>query len=69
MIELGAKVRDKVSGFTGLATGRAGYLYTTATVQVTPKSIGADGKLIGCVWFEESQLEPANDKREAGYLR
>lgn len=48
-IKLGDKVRDRVSGFTGVATGRAEYLYTTPTVQVTPEAIGSDGKLIGSV--------------------
>lgn len=66
-ITLGTKVRDRVSGFTGLATGRAEYLYTTPTVEVTPDTIGTDGKLIGAVWLEEAQLEPAGEKSAAGY--
>ncbi len=66
-IELGRKVRDKVSGFEGIVTGRAEYLYTTPTVQVTPEAVGSDGKLIGSVWLEEAQLEPAGAKRLAGY--
>lgn len=64
---LGDKVRDRVSGFAGIATGRAEYLYTTPTVQITPVATGADGKLLGAVWLEEAQLEPADDRPRAGY--
>lgn len=67
-IKLGDKVCDRVSGFTGLATGRAEYLYTTTTVQVTPEAVDSNGKLIGAVWFEEAQLEVADEKPAAGYV-
>ena len=67
MIKLGAKVRDKISGFAGVATGRAEYLYTTPTVQVSPEGLDSSGKLLGAVWFEETQLELTNGKNVVGY--
>ena len=37
MIELGQKVKDKVTGFTGIATARIEYLNGCVQILVTPK--------------------------------
>lgn len=56
MIALGSKVKDKVTGFEGIAIGRSTFLNGCARVGVQPK-IGADGKIIDASWFDEPQLE------------
>lgn len=54
-IQLGDKVRDIVSGFTGIAASRAEYLsgYVSFGVQ---GMAGPDGKMPAMEYFQESML-------------
>ena len=58
MIELGQKVKDSISGFLGIATCRAEYLYGCIRIQITPSKIGTDGKPIEAQYFDEEQCIP-----------
>lgn len=53
MIRLGAKVKDKETGFEGIATGRAEYLYGDPRVMVEGLD---DTKRPIEWWFEEERL-------------
>ncbi len=55
MINLGDKVKDGVSGFTGIAIGRTVWLQGCDRVIVQPP-VGKDGKLPDCATFDEPQL-------------
>ena len=55
-IKLGSKVIDSITGFEGIATGRAVYLTGCVSVLVKPK-IGEDGKMPEGEWLDEGQLE------------
>jgi hypothetical protein len=55
-IEFGKKVKCKITGFTGIVTGRAEYAYGTPRYMVE-QQVGADGKPAEPVWFDESRLE------------
>jgi len=55
MMDLGDKVRDKITGFTGIATALTLYLHKCPLVEVTAKEL-SEGKLI-TLWFDEPQLE------------
>lgn len=65
--ELGVKVRDRVSGFEGMVTGRAEYLHSMSTVRVSPKALDTNGQPVGAVWIEEAQVEPAEAKFPPGF--
>jgi len=56
MIKLGTKVRDKITGYTGIAIGRTEWLYGCATVGVKSSAIEA-GKPVDAVWIDEQGLE------------
>jgi hypothetical protein len=56
MIKLGATYTDKITGFTGVATGKVEYLTGCNQVLVQPK-VGADGNLSDSRWFDEQRLE------------
>lgn len=56
MIYLGDKVRDKVSGFEGIAVTRHTYLNGCNRISVQP-AIDKDGKLPEYEAFDEPQLE------------
>lgn len=60
-VKLGQKVRDKVSGFKGIAIGRSIFLNGCARVGVQPKT-DKDGKHVDAVWFDEPQLEVLDKK-------
>ena len=60
MIGLGQTVRDKISGFTGVATGRAEFLYGCERILVQPK-LDKDGKPQEADWFDEPQLDTVPD--------
>jgi hypothetical protein len=56
MIKLGTKVRDKITGFEGIATSRTEFLYGCIRIGVTPK-MDKDGRLGDVQHFDEPQLE------------
>lgn len=56
MISLGDKVKDKVSGFSGIATCRHEYLNGCDRFTVQPP-VGKDGKLPDEMTFDEPQLK------------
>lgn len=55
-VVLGSRVVHAITGFTGIATGRAEYLSGCTTVLVKPKA-GEDGKMPEGHWIDEDQLE------------
>ena len=56
MIKLGSKVRDNITGFTGIATARTEWLHGCARVTVQPQALH-DGKPIDPFTFDEEQME------------
>ena len=67
MIELGSKVRDIVTGFTGIVTSRAEHLTTCRRYWVQPEA-DKDGKTPDGQWVDEPTLmvvkEPSKEIRE-----
>ena len=55
-IELGAIVVDTVTGFTGIAVGRAEYLQGATRVEVQPVKLTGDGDMVKSKWIEETRL-------------
>lgn len=55
MIELGQKAKDKITGFEGILTGRAQYLYGCDQYVITPPAI--EGKCGNGEWFDEGRIE------------
>lgn len=56
MIALGSKVRDTLTGFTGIATGRAEFLYGCVKIQITPDKL-VGGKPVDPELFDEQRVE------------
>ena len=56
MIQLGRKYRDKITGFTGTATGRAAYISGCSQVLLAPP-VTSDGAARDANWFDEQRLE------------
>lgn len=62
MINLGSKVRDVVSGFTGRAHARTEFMYGCARIHIEPMAVMKDGNLGEIEAFDEQrveELEPA----------
>ena len=55
MIELGKKGRDKITGFEGIITGRAQYLYGCDQYCLVPPS--KEGTIKESHWFDEGRIE------------
>lgn len=53
-IALGAKVKDSITGFSGVVTGRADYITGCRQYSVTPK--GTKGKVAESAWYDEDRL-------------
>jgi hypothetical protein len=72
-IELGKKVKDRVTGFAGTVTGRADYINGCHQYCVAAKSQG--GKIGDSSWFDEDRLVKASTakaktvKRSSGHRR
>jgi hypothetical protein len=56
MIELGKKGKDKITGFEGIITGRAQYLYGCDQYGITP-AVDKEGKTKDTQWFDEGRIE------------
>lgn len=56
MIELGQEVRDVVTGFRGIVTGRVDYLTGCRQLLVNP-GLKDDGTLREQSWFDEQRCE------------
>jgi hypothetical protein len=62
MVKLGARVQDVITGFQGIATGRAEYLTGCVQVGITPV-VGDDGKPGDTRWFDEPRLEVLEEQK------
>ena len=61
-IKLGSKVRDTLTGFTGIATGRTKWLYGCSRITVEPQEL-RDGKPIEAQWFDEQRVELIEERK------
>ena len=59
--QLGATVRDKVTGYEGIATAHAKHLTGCDTLFVVPKA--KDGKMEDGNWIDIDRLEVAGKKK------
>jgi hypothetical protein len=60
-IDLGEKVEDLITGFTGTVTGRCEYISGCAQYLLTPR-IKADGSYMEGRWFDEDRLTAISEK-------
>ena len=56
MLELGKKGKDQITGFTGIITGSASYLYGCDQYCLTP-CVTKDGKITEGEWFDEGRIK------------
>jgi hypothetical protein len=61
-VPLGARVKDLISGFTGIATGRTEYLYGCTQICVLPERLGEKGERIEGEWFDEQRVEVVEER-------
>jgi hypothetical protein len=55
MVQLGDKVKDKISGFTGIAVARTDWLYGCIRITIQPE-VSKEGKYVENQTFDEPQL-------------
>ncbi len=60
MISLGSEVKDRVTGFAGIATARIEYMNGCIQYCVKPK-MGKDKKMPEGAWIDDAQLEVIGD--------
>ncbi len=56
MVNLGDEVKDKVTGFKGIAVARHQYLQGCARISVQPTKLDKEGKKLGVETFDAPQL-------------
>lgn len=62
VIELGQKVRERLTGFAGIVAGYAKYLNAEdVRYLVQPEGLTASGNPRDAHWFDGGQLDTAND--------
>jgi hypothetical protein len=57
MIVIGQRVRCRITGFTGIAVGRAEHLFCGPTIRIQPESLTDSGALKDAIWIDEAQFE------------
>ena len=56
MVNLGDKVKDSVTGFTGIAVGKTLWLHGCNRITIQPEGLQKDGKMYETASFDEPQL-------------
>ena len=56
MIKLGQKVKDSLTGFTGIVVSATEYLYGCRRLEVQPDKLNKDNTVAGSRWIDEPQL-------------
>ncbi len=60
MIKLGMEAKDKITGFTGIVTGRCEYISGCHQLLLTP-AVGEKGEHRDPHWFDEQRVERVGD--------
>lgn len=60
MFQLGVKVTDRITGFSGVVTGHVRYITGCNQVLVVPR-VKADGSYVDAQWFDEQRLRIETD--------
>jgi hypothetical protein len=56
-IELGSKVRDSISGFSGILWARTRWLFGCVRVAIQSTELDKDGNPKDPQWFDEAQVD------------
>ena len=56
-VQLGDKVKDVYTGFTGIAVARTEWLYGCARISIEPDKLSGDGNPIESQTFDEQRVE------------
>ena len=60
-VELGSKVRDKITGIEGIVFARTEYLTGCIHVAVQPQKLTSEGKIIDPEWVDETRVDVIGD--------
>lgn len=55
--EKGVKVKDIITGFNGVITGRCDHITGCNTYGINPQKLDSNGKPIEAQWFDENRLK------------
>jgi hypothetical protein len=56
-LQLGDKVKDKITGFEGIATSRTVYINGCVRIGIQPVKLSKEGKTQEADYFDEGQIE------------
>jgi len=59
-VKLGSRVKDIITGFTGIAVGYSKWMYGCNRIVVESESL-KDGKPLGNEWFDEQRVETVEE--------
>lgn len=68
MVQLGDRVRDKVTGFEGVVVSRTEWLHGADFVQVQPPTVDAAGAPAAMQQFDVRRVEPAPTRPQIGVI-
>jgi len=62
-MKLGARVKDNLTGFEGVMTGKTEWLYGCVRIGIEPTELDKDGKPQETMWFDEQRVEIVKPKK------
>ncbi len=65
-MKLGDTAKDKISGYTGIITGRAEYLYSNPQIRIGAQSLH-NGAPVVSQWFDEDSVQVIKENKEMGF--
>ena len=63
---LGKKVKDKITGFVGIATARVEYINGCVQYEITP--LVKDGDMRKSYWLDEQRLKKSEKKKQTNTI-
>lgn len=57
MIELGSRVKDRITGIVGIAVSQTDWLFQCRRIGIQPEKLKEDGSPLDIVWVDEPQVE------------
>lgn len=63
-IKLGIMAKDNITGFAGMVTAKAEYLWGCMQFELKPTGLDKDGRPQKSIWFDEERIIPDNDYKK-----
>jgi inorganic pyrophosphatase len=66
---LGKRMKDKISGFSGIVVGKIEWIYGFCEYALIPETLNNEGEPFDARWFNEKRLIPIDGESKIGFIK